>query len=74
MKFLRKLLTALIILATLGVGMLFALQNKTPVPLDLLTQCFRHRGIPRNAGLLRYPGAPESLPGFCQPPAGEKPR
>ena len=45
MKFLRKLLTALIVLATLGVGMLFALQNKTPVPLDLLVYTFEPRSL-----------------------------
>jgi len=40
MKFLRNLLTVLIVLATIGVGVLFALQNKMPVPLDLLVYTF----------------------------------
>jgi putative membrane protein len=33
MKLLRNLLTALVVLVTLGVGVLFALQNKIPIPL-----------------------------------------
>ena len=45
MKFLRKLVTVLVVLATLGVGMLFALQNKTPVPLDLLVYTFEPRSL-----------------------------
>ena len=45
MKFLRKLVTVLVVLATLGVGMLFALQNKTPVPLDLLVYAFEPRSL-----------------------------
>ena len=45
MKFLRKLLTVLVVLATLGIGMLFALQNKTPVPLDLLVYSFEPRSL-----------------------------
>lgn len=40
MKPLRKLLTVLIILATLVVGVLFALQNTIQVPLDLLVYSF----------------------------------
>ncbi len=40
MKLLRNLLTVFTILATLGAGVLFALQNKTPVPLDLLIYTF----------------------------------
>jgi putative membrane protein len=36
MKLLRNLLTIFVVFATLGVGVLFALQNKTAVPLDLL--------------------------------------
>ena len=36
MKLLRNLLTIFVVLATLGMGVLFALQNKTAVPLDLL--------------------------------------
>jgi putative membrane protein len=40
MKLLRKLLTVLIVLAMLGAGVLFALQNKVLVPLDLLVYTF----------------------------------
>ena len=40
MKPLRKLLTVLIILATLVVSVLFALQNTVQVPLDLLVYSF----------------------------------
>ena len=36
MKPLRKLLTVLVVLAMLVVSVLFALQNKVQVPLDLL--------------------------------------
>ena len=36
MKLLRNLLTVFVVLAMLGVGVLFALQNKSMVPLDLL--------------------------------------
>ena len=45
MKFLRNLLTVLIILAMLGVGVLFALQNKLPVPLDLLIYTFEPKSL-----------------------------
>jgi uncharacterized membrane protein YciS (DUF1049 family) len=45
MKSLRKLLTVVIVLAALGVGMLFALQNKIPVPLDLLVYTFEPRSL-----------------------------
>lgn len=45
MKFLRKILTILIVLATVGVGVLFALQNKVPVPLDLLVYTFEPRSL-----------------------------
>jgi putative membrane protein len=40
MKLLRNLLTVLIVLATLAVGVVFALQNKVPVPLDLVVYTF----------------------------------
>ena len=40
MKPLRKLLTVLIVLAMLVVSVLFALQNKVQVPLDLLVYSF----------------------------------
>ena len=45
MKILRKILTVLIVLATLAVGMLFALQNKTTVPLDLLVYTLEPRSL-----------------------------
>ena len=45
MKFLRKLLTVIVILAAVSVGMLFALQNKTPVPLDVLVYTFEPRSL-----------------------------
>jgi putative membrane protein len=40
MKPLRKLLTVLLVLAMLVVSVLFALQNKVQVPLDLLVYSF----------------------------------
>ncbi|RLA48584.1 MAG: DUF1049 domain-containing protein [Gammaproteobacteria bacterium] len=45
MKFLRKILTIIIVLATIGVGVLFALQNKMPVPLDLLVYTFEPKSL-----------------------------
>jgi len=45
MKFLRKIITILIVLATIGVGVLFALQNKVPVPLDLLVYTFEPKSL-----------------------------
>ncbi len=45
MKLLRKLLTVFVVLATLVTGVLFALQNKTPVPLDLLVYTFEPQSI-----------------------------
>tara|TARA_R110002110_G_scaffold415561_2_gene650824 strand:- start:23670 stop:23978 length:309 start_codon:yes stop_codon:yes gene_type:complete len=45
MKLLRNLLTVLLVLATIGVGVLFALQNKTPVPLDMLVYNFAPRSL-----------------------------
>jgi len=45
MKFLRNLLTVVIVLATVAVGVLFALQNKMPVPLDLLVYTFEPRSL-----------------------------
>ena len=45
MKFFRNLLTVLIVLAMLAVGVLFALQNKTPVPLDLLVYTFEPQSL-----------------------------
>ena len=40
MKLLRKVITLLLVLAMLAVGVLFALQNKEPVALDLLVYTF----------------------------------
>ena len=45
MKFLRRILTILIVLATIGVGVLFALQNKGLVPLDLLVYTFEPKSL-----------------------------
>lgn len=45
MKLLRNLLTVLVLLATLGVGVLFALQNEIPIPLDLLVYTFEPRSL-----------------------------
>lgn len=45
MKLLHNLLTVLIVLATLGVGVLFALQNTLPVPLDLLVYTFEPQSL-----------------------------
>ena len=36
MKFFKNLLMVLLVLAAMGVGVLFALQNEAPVPLDLV--------------------------------------
>jgi len=45
MKLLRNLLTIAIVLGMAAVGMLFALQNKVPVPLDLLVYTFEPRSL-----------------------------
>ena len=45
MKFLGSLLSILVVAATAGAGMLFALQNKTPVPLDVLVYNFEPRSL-----------------------------
>ena len=45
MKLLRLVFTLLIVLATLAVSVLFALQNKAPVPLDLLVYTFEPRSL-----------------------------
>ena len=45
MKILRKIITVLIVLATLAIGMLFALQNTAMVPLDLLVYSLEPRSI-----------------------------
>ena len=45
MKLLSNILTVFIILAMVAVGVLFALQNKVPVPLDLLVYTFEPRTL-----------------------------
>ena len=45
MKLLRYFFTVAIILATLAAGVLFALQNKLAVPLDLLVYTFELQSI-----------------------------
>ena len=45
MKILRKLLSILVVLATLAIGVLFSLQNKAPVPLDLLVYTFEPQSL-----------------------------
>jgi lipopolysaccharide assembly protein A len=45
MKLLRTLSTVIVVLATVAVGVLFALQNKEPVPLDLLVYAFEPRSL-----------------------------
>ena len=45
MKLLRTAFTLLIVLATLAAGVLFALQNKAPVSLDLLVYTFEPKSL-----------------------------
>ena len=45
MKFLRSLITIFIVIATLAVSVLFALQNKAPVSLDLLVYTFDPKSL-----------------------------
>ena len=45
MKILSTVLSILVALAMLGIGMLFALQNKVPVPLDVLVYTFEPRSL-----------------------------
>jgi putative membrane protein len=45
MNLLRKLLTILVVLATVVIGVLFALQNTTLVPLDLLVYTFDPKSL-----------------------------
>ena len=45
MKPLRKLLTVLIVLAMLVVSVLFTLQNKVQVPLDILVYSFQPQSL-----------------------------
>ncbi len=45
MKLLRNLVYLAIVLAMAAVGVLFALQNEVPVPLDLLVYTFEPRSL-----------------------------
>ena len=45
MKFLTKVLSALVVLATIAVGVMFALQNKAAVPLDVLIYTFGEQSL-----------------------------
>jgi putative membrane protein len=45
MKYLRSLMTIVIVLSTLAVGVLFALQNKDPISLDLLVYTFDPKSL-----------------------------
>lgn len=45
MRLLRKLLALLVVLATIAVGVLFALQNTALVPLDLLVYSFEAKSL-----------------------------
>ncbi len=45
MKLLRHLFNIVIVIATLAIGVLFALQNKTPVSLDLLVYTFDPKSL-----------------------------
>lgn len=45
MKQLRTIITIIVVLATVAVGVLFALQNKEAVPLDLLVYTFSPRSL-----------------------------
>ena len=45
MRLLRKLVTVLVALAMLAIGVLFAVQNKTPVPLDVLIYRFDEQSL-----------------------------
>jgi len=45
MKLLRNLLTIAVLIAMVAIGVLFALQNKAPVPLDLLVYTFEPQSL-----------------------------
>lgn len=45
MKLLRNLITLALVLATVAIGVLFALQNEVPVPLDMLVYTFQPRSL-----------------------------
>lgn len=45
MKLLRNILTIALVLAAAAAGVLFALQNETPVPLDMLVYTFEPKSL-----------------------------
>ena len=45
MKLLKKLITVLVLLAAIAAGVLFALQNKEPIALDLLVYTFEPHSL-----------------------------
>jgi len=45
MKLLKKLITVLVLLAAVAAGVLFALQNKEPIALDLLVYTFEPHSL-----------------------------
>jgi putative membrane protein len=45
MKLLRSLFTLLVVLAAVVIGVFFAEQNKSPVPLDLLVYTFEPKSL-----------------------------
>ena len=45
MKLLKKLTTVLVLLAAIALGVLFALQNKEPIALDLLVYTFEPHSL-----------------------------
>ena len=45
MKLLRNLLTLVLVIGAAAVGVLFALQNETPVALDMLVYTFEPRSL-----------------------------
>ena len=45
MKLLRNLLTFALVIGAAAVGVLFALQNETPVPLDMLVYTFAPKSL-----------------------------
>lgn len=45
MRLLRNIFTILVVLAMIGIGVLFSLQNKVAVPLDLLVYTFEPQSL-----------------------------
>lgn len=45
MTIVRNLIVLLLVVAMIGVSVLFSLQNKTPVPLDMLVYSFSERSL-----------------------------